>query len=184
MNFIKQAVCQFSTHFVVFSPALRKKLTAASKLKKYGSITPWINAIINHFYWCAVSSEGQPDLILPKWRSLAAHIANVHTHDDQLYPRCQHDALPNKKWLEEGTPVFLFCICFCIAFLCFFSKLIALGSPAHQKVKAIILNKALLRDMPKLSTSAQTFAAESFHSTIIQFAPKATHFHYSSMVAR
>ncbi|KAL1480194.1 hypothetical protein MTO96_051245 [Rhipicephalus appendiculatus] len=81
--------------------SLRKKLTAASKLKKYSSITPWINAIINHFYWCAVSSEGQPEFILPKWRSLAAHIANEHTHDDELYPRCQHDALLNKKWLEE-----------------------------------------------------------------------------------
>ncbi|XP_075728797.1 uncharacterized protein LOC142770493 [Rhipicephalus microplus] len=55
---------------------------------------------------------------------------------------------------------------------------------SHEKVKAIILNKALLRDMPTLSTSAQTFGAESFHSMIIQYAPKATHFHYSSMVAR
>ncbi|XP_050028802.2 uncharacterized protein [Dermacentor andersoni] len=136
-----------------------KKLTAAGKLKKYNDFQPWVKGIINHVYWCAVSSEGRPDLILPKWCSLARHIADVHCHDDPLYEKCQHDQQSKKKWLIEG-------------------------SRAHEKIKSIILNKALLKDIPKLSTSVQTFAVEAYHSTIIRFAPKATHFHYQSMVAR
>ncbi|XP_075526238.1 uncharacterized protein LOC142557927 [Dermacentor variabilis] len=139
--------------------SLKKKLPAAGKLKKYNDIQPWIKGIINHVYWCAVSSEGRPDLILPKWCSLARHIADAHCHDDPLYEKCQHDQQSKKKWLIEG-------------------------SPAHEKIKSIILNKVLLKDIPKLSTSVQTFAVEAYHGTIIRFAPKATHFHYQSIISR
>ncbi|XP_075554942.1 uncharacterized protein LOC142587666 isoform X1 [Dermacentor variabilis] len=138
---------------------LKKKLTAAAKLKKFQELTLWIPAVINHLYWCALSSRAQPELILAKWCSLVRHVVDIHVHDESLYLRCEHEPLPKKKWLEEG-------------------------SPAHQKLKAIVLNKALLKDIPRLSTSAQTFAVECFHSTITQFAPKNTHFGYSSMVAR
>lgn len=59
---------------VVFSAALGPKANSCQQSKKHSSITPWINAIINHFYWCATSSEGQPEHIVPKWRSLAAQV--------------------------------------------------------------------------------------------------------------
>ncbi|CAN7947329.1 unnamed protein product, partial [Ixodes hexagonus] len=115
---------------------------------------------INHLYWCAGTSTENQDLILPKWKSLVAHVANVHSHSDPLFAECQHQEL-NKKWLPEGK-----------------------GSPAHQRLREIVLSGHLLRDIPRLSTSAQTFATECFHSTLLQFAPKLVHFSFRSMKAR
>ncbi|KAH7941695.1 hypothetical protein HPB49_016128 [Dermacentor silvarum] len=40
---------------------LKKKLTAAAKLKKFQELAPWIPAVVNHLYWCALSSRAQPD---------------------------------------------------------------------------------------------------------------------------
>ncbi|XP_065302031.2 uncharacterized protein [Dermacentor albipictus] len=137
---------------------LKKKLRAAAKLKKFQELTLWIPAVINHLYWWALSSGAQPELILVKWCSLVRHVVDIHVHDESLYPRCEHQPLPKKWWLEEGLL-------------------------AHQKLKTIILNKALLKHIPRLSTSTQTFV-ECFHCTITQFSPKNTHFGYSSMVAR
>ncbi|CAN7999550.1 unnamed protein product [Ixodes hexagonus] len=138
--------------------AIKKKLVAAGKLRLMEDLNIWTKAVVTHLYWCAGSSSGDQDLILPKWCSLVAHVADVHTHHDPLFPECQHQEL-KKKWLPEG-------------------------SPAHQKLREIVLSKQLLRDIPRLSTSAQTFAAECFHSTLCQFAPKLVHFSFRSMKAR
>ncbi|XP_042149965.1 uncharacterized protein LOC121838046 [Ixodes scapularis] len=55
---------------------------------------------------------------------------------------------------------------------------------AHQKLKEIVLSKHLLRDIPSLSPSAQTFATECLHSTLLHFAPQLVHFAFRSMTAR
>ncbi|XP_040062465.3 uncharacterized protein LOC115333106 [Ixodes scapularis] len=138
---------------------IKKRLVAAGKLKSLAALQDWVQPIVKHLYWCAESSEEAPDEILPKWASLVGHVADIHDHADPTYPKCQHGDLGKKKWLPEGLP-------------------------AHDKLKSIVLSKALLKDIPHLSTSAQTFSTECFHSTLIQFAPKSTHFGYQSMTAR
>ncbi|CAN7945662.1 unnamed protein product, partial [Ixodes hexagonus] len=138
--------------------AIKKKLVAAGKLRHCDDLNTWNKAIVNHLYWCAGSSVEDQELILPKWCSLVAHVADIHSHTDPLFPECQHKEL-KKKWLPEGTP-------------------------AHQKLREIVLSKQLLRDIPRLSPSAQTFATECFHSTLLQFAPKLVHFSFRSMAAR
>lgn len=84
-----------------FLSAIKKKLVAAGKLKKNEALNPWVKAVTTHLYWCAGSSEHNPALILPKWVSVASHVANIHRHGDPLYPVCQHGEL-RKKWLCEG----------------------------------------------------------------------------------
>ncbi|CAN7943196.1 unnamed protein product, partial [Ixodes hexagonus] len=138
--------------------AIKKKLVAAGKQRHCDDLNSWTKAVINHLYWCAGTSTENQNLILPKWKSLVAHVANVHSHSDPLFAECQHQEL-NKKWLPEG-------------------------SPAHQRLREIVLSGHLLRDIPRLSTSAQTFATECFHSTLLQFAPKLVHFSFRSMKAR
>lgn len=49
---------------------------------------------------------------------------------------------------------------------------------------SIVLNPRLLKDIEQLSTAAQTSCLESFHSLIIQFAPKSTAYTPSVMRAR
>ncbi|KAG0426744.1 hypothetical protein HPB47_026170 [Ixodes persulcatus] len=121
-------------------------------------LSTWTKAVVNHMYWSARTSPEDLDLILPKWKSLVAHVTDVHSHRDPLFPECQHQEL-HKKWLEEG-------------------------SPAHQKLRELVLFPHLLRDIPRLSSSAQTFATECFHNTLLQFAPKLMHYIFRSMKAR
>ncbi|KAG0428672.1 hypothetical protein HPB47_024350, partial [Ixodes persulcatus] len=135
-----------------------KKMVAAGQSRHTEELSSWTKAVVNHLYWCAGTSAGNQDLILAKWESLVAHVAEIHSHPDPLFPECEHGEL-HKKWLNEG-------------------------SPAHQKLREIVLSKHLLRDIPRLSTSAQTFATECFHSTLLQFAPKQVHFTFRSMKAR
>ncbi|CAN8019317.1 unnamed protein product, partial [Ixodes persulcatus] len=138
---------------------IKKRLVTAGKLKSLSVLQDWVEPIVKHLYWCAESSDGTPEEILPKWTSLVAHVADVHEHADAFYPRCQHGDLGRKKWLSEGLP-------------------------AHKQLKTIVLAKLLLKDVPSLSTSAQTYSTEFYHSTLIHFAPKSTHFTYRSKQAR
>lgn len=61
------------------TPVLKKKLTAAVELKKFQELAPWIHAVVNHLYWCALSSRPQPGLILAK--SLVHHVVDNHVHE-------------------------------------------------------------------------------------------------------
>ena len=47
--------------------------------------------------------EGDGDMIVAKWKSLTGHIANVHTFDSELFPRCLHGKLRKKPWLKAGN---------------------------------------------------------------------------------
>ncbi|KAG0416064.1 hypothetical protein HPB47_006740 [Ixodes persulcatus] len=155
---LKRSLNIFETHcLVVGYPAIKKKLVAAGKSRHLEELSSCTKAVVNHLYWSAGTSPEDQNLILPKWKSLVAHVADVHSHRDPLYSECQHQEL-HKKWLEEG-------------------------SPAHQKLREIVLSPHLLRDIPRLSTSAQTFATECFHSTLLQFAPKLMHYSFRSMEA-
>ncbi|KAG0412518.1 hypothetical protein HPB47_010354 [Ixodes persulcatus] len=145
---------------------IKKRMVSAGKLKSLVGLQDWVQATVKHLYWCAESSDGAPEEILPKWTSLVGHVADLHEHADPLYPRCQHGDLGKKKWLPEGD------------------VLLYPGLQAHEKLKSIVLSKPLLKDIPQLSTAAQTYSTECFHSTVIQFAPKSTHFGYESMQAR
>ncbi|KAM7300203.1 hypothetical protein ISCGN_020767 [Ixodes scapularis] len=81
---------------------IKKRMVSAGKLKSLVGLQDWVQATVKHLYWCAESSDGAPEEILPKWTSLVGHVADLHEHADPLYPRCQHGDLGKKKWLPEG----------------------------------------------------------------------------------
>ncbi|XP_077485845.1 uncharacterized protein LOC144096892 [Amblyomma americanum] len=56
-----------------------------------------------------------------------------------------------------------------------------LGS--EKKLQDIANSKALLQDMPRLSTRHQTYGLEAFHSLLVHFAPKTYHYSYLGMRA-
>ncbi|CAN7946250.1 unnamed protein product [Ixodes pacificus] len=57
-------------------------MVAAGKSRHTEELSSWIKAVVNHLYWCAGTSAGNQDLILAKWESLVAHVADIHSHPD------------------------------------------------------------------------------------------------------
>ncbi|KAG0432295.1 hypothetical protein HPB47_020985 [Ixodes persulcatus] len=46
------------------------------------------------------------------------------------------------------------------------------------------MSKQLLKDIPRVSGDGQTYRLESFHSMLLRFTPKSSHFSFEGMVAR
>uniref|UniRef100_A0A2C9JZY7 Mutator-like transposase domain-containing protein n=1 Tax=Biomphalaria glabrata TaxID=6526 RepID=A0A2C9JZY7_BIOGL len=143
---------------------LKKKLDHIS-LKQGGElVNSWKKSIINHLYWCAVSTaDGNGDLMLAKWQSILNHLVNQHTgHPNLLFPSCLHGSeysTENIDWFEPGTD-------------------------DYESVCKILDHCKLEKDIKKLSPIHQTAALESFHSLVIKFAPKHTAFSYLGMRSR
>ena len=70
---------------------LRKELAKIGVSDKSGLINRWTNSLVNHLYWCAVSTpDGNADVMEAKFVSITNHIVNVHKHDNPLFKECQH----------------------------------------------------------------------------------------------
>ena len=81
---------------------VRKKLEALAKERDCGDLQPWIQSIINHLYWSAVSSRDDPKgTILAKWQSITNHICDIHSGHHELFPRCLHKNI-ERNWLKNG----------------------------------------------------------------------------------
>ncbi|KAK3104932.1 hypothetical protein FSP39_013440 [Pinctada imbricata] len=143
---------------------VKKKLISLAREKDCHEIQDWIQSISNHLYWSAASSQdGNGQLILQKWQSVANHVMNIHEHRGDLFPECAHETLEGrerqKPWLKPGSKV-------------------------ADKFEEIVFSMQLEKDIPKLSPGAQTSALEGFHSVINHFAPKMYHFSYQGMQSR
>ena len=88
--------------------SLSKRLEAAAKLKGCQDIWQWIQSIVNHLYWSAISIlSSQSNMILAKWESVVNHVINIHKHRHAIFPECFHGILEGveerKKWLKIGS---------------------------------------------------------------------------------
>lgn len=86
---------------------LKKDLGKAASMDKSGLIQRWTRPLLTHLYWCATSSaEGNEDLIEAKYCSIMDHIANIHTHDSTLFPKCAHarrkKGQKKKEYFKKG----------------------------------------------------------------------------------
>lgn len=75
---------------------------AAGKKKNCQLLIKWAQAISNHVYWCAASSNGEGHLLKAKWLSLMNHVSDVHDGHGDLFPTCEHDTLEPRKWIKKG----------------------------------------------------------------------------------
>ncbi|XP_061879950.1 uncharacterized protein LOC133631796 isoform X2 [Entelurus aequoreus] len=141
--------------------SIGKKLKAIAKHKDCEDLKPWVQSIINHLYWAAVSTPpGEGELLVAKWKSVERHIQNIHKDHGDLFPICTHGQLQRqKKWLKQS-------------------------SRSAVKLEEVVNNKSLLKDIAMLSGEHQTSKVEAFHSLIIQFAPKMYVFSYIGMLCR
>ncbi|XP_077091352.1 uncharacterized protein LOC143742375 [Siphateles boraxobius] len=81
-----------------------KKVEALAKMKDCDELKRWQQSLVNHLYWCAISSSSGEEAV-NKWTSFSNHVQNIHSHDNVLFPECLHPALDGsrpKKWLKSG----------------------------------------------------------------------------------
>lgn len=84
----------------------RKKVKALAKQKDCELVGKWEKSMINHMYWCVVSTpNGDGDRMVAKWLSLENHIHNKHSGHGRLFRKCSHGRLVgrnrNKKWFKR-----------------------------------------------------------------------------------
>ena len=71
------------------------------KAKENKIINGWTQSVKNHVYWCASSSNDNPEMIREKWLSLFNHIINIHKGHGKIYKECPHEKI-ERDWLEKG----------------------------------------------------------------------------------
>lgn len=129
--------------------SIRKKVIQASRQRNCGLLTLWSKSIVNHFWYCAQSCNGDPDVLVRKWKSLIRHISNDHE-------QCEHDNLSqqeasDKAWVTEGSSAFF-------------------------AVQRIVLDKSILSAMKKCRHFIHTSVLESFHNILLKYMPKRLNF--------
>ena len=82
--------------------AFRKKINKLAKEKGCDIIGEWSKSMVNHLYWCALSTnDGDGEVMLEKWLSLLNHIHNKHRGHGKVYKKCTHGRLRGRKWLKR-----------------------------------------------------------------------------------
>uniref|UniRef100_A0A3B3HHC6 Uncharacterized protein n=1 Tax=Oryzias latipes TaxID=8090 RepID=A0A3B3HHC6_ORYLA len=125
----------------------------------------WIDSIINHLYWSVMSTDSaEPNLVEAKWTSVLNHIVNIHTHNNELFPKCEHKRLrgraARKKWLKPCKYVL------------------------YILHKTLATTTYLIRDLKQASNREQTSSLEAFHSLLNHYAPKMYAFSYEGQLCR
>ncbi|KAJ8369542.1 hypothetical protein SKAU_G00095700 [Synaphobranchus kaupii] len=132
-----------------------------AKDKNCMELAPWRKSIVNHLHWsCSTSKSGEETVA--KWKSVANHVQDIHTHDDENFPTCLHEPLIGedaRQWLKPSTM-------------------------SCEKLVMLLLGNKLLKDVEKLSPLYQTSSIEAFHSLILRFAPKNVTFTFLGMLCR
>ena len=144
---------------------IKSKLAKKAKKKGCEELAPWIKSVTNHLWWSSMTCEGNAELLKEKWTSILHHVADKHSWDSStLYNRCPHDPISatarrKTKWLKAG-------------------------SPAHEALKEVVMEKRLLNDLELLSKFIHTGALEVYHSLYNKYMPKRQHFSHKGMTAR
>jgi len=60
---------------------------------------------------------------------------------------------------------------------------LAFGSPAHESLKKVVLNKILVKDVQKMNQHVFTTYVEVFHALKIRYLPKSIFFEAEKMIA-
>ncbi|XP_030837617.1 uncharacterized protein LOC105441958 isoform X2 [Strongylocentrotus purpuratus] len=145
---------------------LGKKISKASTVAANKSLRKWTKKVVNHFWFCSETCEGNTQLFLSKWRGLVHHVTNQHewgiTGGLGGVAHCEHgdiDEREEEEWLKSGTK-------------------------AHDALVKIILDKRFLNTLVKFINFRHTGELESLHSHILMYCSKRFSFGYQAYRAR
>ena len=71
-------------------------------------VNMWQRSIINHMYYVAATAptDNRIEHLRQMWLSIDNHIHDVHEHESDIFPKCDHVNLNydrEKEWLVRGT---------------------------------------------------------------------------------
>jgi len=142
------------------SKNIKKRLHAKALKKEATELMRWIPFIANHLFYSAQTCDNNPDLLREKWQSCLHHTANNHEWNGGLMSKCDHETVSDDTdWLT-------------------------MGSPAHDALRQVVMDRRLLKDIGKLSDFCHTGQLETYHSMLLKYAPKRNHFQYGGMLTR
>lgn len=141
-----------------------KKINKAAKKKCHSVLSDWSKSIVNHFWWCVQTCNGNPDILVEKWTSIVHHAINKHSWPgSKHFKKCVHGRLPRqtarqKKWIKAG-------------------------SPTHVLLRKLVTNTRLTNDLRLCTQCVSTSMLEVYHSLYLKYLPKIQHFSYTAMIA-
>ncbi|XP_040185818.1 uncharacterized protein LOC120918344 [Rana temporaria] len=164
---IREKYPEISHEFDVWHMAksIGAKLLAASKKSTGKKLAGWVPLAKNHLWWSSSTCQQNTILLKEKWISMTYHASNLHEwQGNSLYHQCSHTPIPTneEKEYEWLTP----------------------GSTDHHKLKSIIQDQRLLKDLEHLSGFYHTGELEVFHSMVLKYRSKRHHFSMDGMVSR
>ncbi|XP_073451735.1 uncharacterized protein [Aquarana catesbeiana] len=145
--------------------SVERKLQAASKEANCAQLSAWVVPAKNHLLWSASTCDQDPQLLKEKWLSIACHATNIHQWlSASQYHSCHHSTIwpegaNNYDWLQAG-------------------------SAAHCKLKEIVQDKRLLRDLEQLPHFCHTGGLEVFHALAHKYRSKMHNLFIDDMVAQ
>ncbi|CAN8031434.1 unnamed protein product, partial [Ixodes persulcatus] len=171
------------------SKSVKKSLNAASKSHDCGSLVVRAQPAVNHMYWCAAASRGNPDLLEGAWSSMTRHVVDVHADHPGMYTKCLHQTIEDGEWpvpghYEQALEQYFFVLDCCqFSKHTAYRKCICKHTLSHARFVVVVPSKSLLKDLRQLSPDTQTYGLESFHSVLNCFAPKWAAFRTKGVLA-
>ena len=143
---------------------IKKKLLKVAKKKACQDLQLWIKSIINHFWWCCASCNGDAKLLKENWVSILHHITDKHRwKNGKTWKKCFHAKLTKEQRCRK--------------------PFLDLRSPSYIALERIILDKSLLGAFDHLTSFNHTGTLEVYHSLYNKYCPKRLHFSYAGMIA-
>ncbi|XP_044141617.1 uncharacterized protein LOC122931608 [Bufo gargarizans] len=147
-----------------YAKSIKKRLIKASNGRAGKDLKPWIEKIVNHFWWCVKTCDHNAFFFRERWNSVLHHVANRHEWEDgEHYNKCAHQELRPEDtsvlWLRKE-------------------------STAYQKLEEIIKSEQMNSDVPHLIRNCHTGPLEAFHSLVLKYRTKRIHFGIDGMETR
>ncbi|XP_044134814.1 uncharacterized protein LOC122927225 [Bufo gargarizans] len=147
-----------------YAKSIKKKLIKASNGRAGQELKPWIDKIVNHFWWTVKTCDHNELFFRERCNSVLHHIVNKHEWEDgEHYKKCSHAELEIQNssvlWLKKE-------------------------SNAFHKLEEIVRNKQFNSDVPHLIRNCHTGPLEAFHSLVLKYRTKRIHFGIDGMEAR
>eukprot|EP00112_Aurelia_sp_Birch-Aquarium-sp1_P012866 Seg2710.2 transcript_id=Seg2710.2/GoldUCD/mRNA.D3Y31 product="hypothetical protein" protein_id=Seg2710.2/GoldUCD/D3Y31 len=138
---------------------LSKNLHAAAKDKDATSLKPWIDSVVNHFWYSCELAKGDVAKLKDSWFGVVHHVCNEHEWAES---QCKHGPLTE---LEPKT---------------YLSK----NSKALEKLRSVVFDPKFISNLSYNTKFRHTGNVENFNSMLTKYAPKRNAFDYRYFIGR